>query len=140
LVIDSMPPATTMSCSPATMALAPYTTAFRPEPHTLLTVTAPTLSGTPAPIDAWPRGRLPDAGRQHAAHVHLADAAERVARDAGARERLLDGDGAQLGRGQRRQRALKRSDRCARGRDDDDVIHGCHGIIVPRRRRQPANS
>ena len=37
-----MPPATTTSCSPAAMALAPNTTAFRPEPHTLLTVTAPT--------------------------------------------------------------------------------------------------
>src|SRR5262249_45283486 len=65
-VIDSMPPATTMSCSPVMMALLPMTTALRPDPHTLLTVTAPTELDTPAPIDAWRAGACPcPAGRTH---------------------------------------------------------------------------
>ncbi len=40
--IDSMPPATTISASPALMAWAASITAFRPEPQTLLMVRAAT--------------------------------------------------------------------------------------------------
>jgi len=42
LLIDSMPPATAMSMSPVAMPWAASITAFRPEPHTLLIVSAAT--------------------------------------------------------------------------------------------------
>src|SRR5205809_489591 len=47
-VMLSMPPATTMSASPAAIACAPSATAFRPDPHTSFTVNAGTSMGTPA--------------------------------------------------------------------------------------------
>src|SRR6059036_1286717 len=47
LLIDSMPPATATSMSPAATACAASMTAFRPEPHTLLIVSAATCSGSP---------------------------------------------------------------------------------------------
>src|SRR5438552_7468678 len=55
-----MPPATAMSMSPARMPWSASITAFRPEPHTLLIVSAATWSGRP-PFSAacragfWPR-------------------------------------------------------------------------------------
>ena len=54
-----MPPATTTSCSPVAMAFAPNTTAFNPEPQTLLTVTAPTAGGIPAAMAACRAGACP---------------------------------------------------------------------------------
>jgi hypothetical protein len=48
LDIDSIPPATARSYSPQRMSFAAYMTAFMPEPHTLLIVTAPAVGGTPA--------------------------------------------------------------------------------------------
>ncbi len=51
-----MPPATTTSCSPAAIALRAKTTDFRPDPHTLLTVTAPTAAGIPAAMAACRAG------------------------------------------------------------------------------------
>src|SRR5712691_9480887 len=44
----SIPPATTTSLSPALIDCAASITALRPEPQTLLTVKAPTLTGIPA--------------------------------------------------------------------------------------------
>ena len=96
---------------------APNTTAFRPEPQTLLTVTAPTAVGHAGADRRLARGRLPDARPAARSPCRPRRCRARVAGDAGARERLLDGDGAQLRGRQRRQRALKRSDRaCARQR------------------------
>ena len=40
--MDSMPPATTMSTSPAAIPCAASITAFNPDPHTLLIVSAAT--------------------------------------------------------------------------------------------------
>ncbi|MNT05666.1 hypothetical protein D3C72_1402940 [compost metagenome] len=57
----SMPPATTISASPAMIALAASITAFRPEPHTLLMVMAGTMSGRPALREAWRAGFWPAA-------------------------------------------------------------------------------
>ena len=59
MFIDSMPPATIRSASPARMADAPIITALSPEPHTLLIVVALTPSGRPAfnaacRAGAWP--------------------------------------------------------------------------------------
>ncbi|MCY1221751.1 hypothetical protein D9M72_338200 [compost metagenome] len=56
----SWPPATTISASPAAMALAASITAFRPEPQTLLMVIAGTMAGRPALIDAWRAGFWPE--------------------------------------------------------------------------------
>ena len=55
----SIPPATTISASPARIAWAASITALRPEPQTLLIVTQPTWSGTPAPRLAWRAGACP---------------------------------------------------------------------------------
>ena len=46
-VIDSWPPATMISCSPARMSWSASAIALRPERHTLLTVSAGTFSGMP---------------------------------------------------------------------------------------------
>jgi hypothetical protein len=50
LLIDSIPPATIKSASPAVMAWAARATAFNPDPQTLLTVNDGMLSGMPAAI------------------------------------------------------------------------------------------
>src|SRR5688572_6629853 len=55
----SMPPHTATSMSPARIACAASITALRPEPHTLLTVKAPTESGTPPRRAAWRAGFCP---------------------------------------------------------------------------------
>jgi hypothetical protein len=55
LDIDSMPPATTMSLSPVAMPWAASITAFKPEPHTLLIVSAATFGGRPARMARRPR-------------------------------------------------------------------------------------
>ena len=49
----SVPPATTAWASPHWIAWAASITAFMPEPQTLLTVVAPTETGSPAPMAAW---------------------------------------------------------------------------------------
>src|SRR5512135_2076524 len=55
----SMPPATNRSPSPARMAWAASMAAFKAEPHTLLTVKAPTDEGNPAWMAAWRAGFCP---------------------------------------------------------------------------------
>jgi len=55
----SWPPATMQSASPALMAWAASITAFRPEPQTLFTVSAPTCGSMPALIWAWRAGACP---------------------------------------------------------------------------------
>jgi hypothetical protein len=47
LVIDSMPPATTIWCSPERISWSARATALRPDRHTLLIVRAGTLIGMP---------------------------------------------------------------------------------------------
>src|SRR5437016_4932610 len=58
-LIDSMPPARTTSAEPARIMSDANITACSPEPHTLLTVTAPTRSGRPADNAAWRAGFCP---------------------------------------------------------------------------------
>ena len=55
----SMPPATTRRAEPARMASTPNITAFMAEPHILLTVTQPALTGRPAPREACRAGACP---------------------------------------------------------------------------------
>ena len=55
----SMPPATTMSASPARIACAASATDFRPEPQSMLIVVAGTCCGMPAASDACRAGFWP---------------------------------------------------------------------------------
>ena len=59
LLMDSMPPATTMLADPALIRSWPSMMAFMPEPHTLLMVVAPAASGMPAAREAWRAGAWP---------------------------------------------------------------------------------
>src|SRR5688572_15736654 len=59
LLIDSMPPATAMSMSPVAIPCDASITAFRPEPHTLLMVSAATFSLSPPFNAAWRAGFCP---------------------------------------------------------------------------------
>jgi hypothetical protein len=59
LLIDSIPPATTISASPRRTACAASIAAFSPEPQTLLIVSAPAVSGRPAFSAAWRAGAWP---------------------------------------------------------------------------------
>ena len=118
--MDSMPPATATSYSPAWIALPTSMTARMPEPQTLWTVTQGTVFGIPAAERRLAGGRLADAGLQHVAEDDLLDLA---GRDAGARERGLDRGRAEGRGGQRGELAEKRADRSPGGREDDDVFH-----------------
>ncbi len=119
----SMPPATITRPSPARSASMPIITVFMPLPHILLTVEQGTLSGRPGAEGGLAGRRLALARRQHAAHQHLGDV---LGLDAGALERGLDGDGAELGRGRGRKLALKAAHGRARGADDHDT----HRILL----------
>ena len=55
----SMPPATTMAASPSARMSCASITLFMPDPQTLLTVVAGTLSGRPPAIPAWRAGAWP---------------------------------------------------------------------------------
>ena len=57
--MDSTPPATIKSASPAMTACAASATAFKPDPHTLLTVNEGTASGIPAAMAACRAGFMP---------------------------------------------------------------------------------
>ena len=59
MVIDSMPPATTMSNSPARMSWSASAIASRPDRQTLLMVSDGVLIGMPAPTAAWRAGIWP---------------------------------------------------------------------------------
>ena len=52
-LMDSMPPASTMSASPASCRCAAEMTAWMPEPQSRFTVSAGTESGTPARSPTW---------------------------------------------------------------------------------------
>ena len=66
-------------------------------------------------------GRLPEAGGQHAAHDHLLHL---LGREAGALDRSLDRDGAELRRGEAGEITLEAAQRGAGdGNDDDGIGH-----------------
>ena len=58
-VIDSIPPATITSWSPARIIWSAISTARIEDAQTLLIVSEPTSIGSPAPIDAWRAGACP---------------------------------------------------------------------------------
>ena len=120
LLIDSMPPATAMSMSPAAMPCAASITALRPEPHTLLIVIAATCSCEPAVERRLARRVLPLAGGDDVAHDAFVDGG---GIDAGAAHRLAHGDGAELGRGEIFQGAEELARRRPGGGDDNRLTH-----------------
>ena len=70
-----MPPVTTTSTSPARIIESAISTARIDDAHTLLTVSAGTSIGRPAPTAAWRAGAWPGARLQHLAHDHVVDLA-----------------------------------------------------------------
>ena len=95
LLIDSMPPATAMSMSPSAMPCAASMTAFNPEPQTLLMVSAATSLLRPPPSAACRAGAWPTPADNTLPHDALVD---RGGIDAGARDSLAHGNGAELRR------------------------------------------
>ncbi len=57
--IDSMPPATATLMSPVWTPCAASITARSPDPHTMFSVIAPTVGGSPARSAAWRAGAWP---------------------------------------------------------------------------------
>ena len=94
--IDSIPPVTTTSASPARIIESAISTARIEEAQTLLIVSDGTLDRHPGADRRLARGRLAGAGLQHLAHDHVLDLARL---DAGALERGADRDRAELRRG-----------------------------------------
>ena len=72
----SMPPATISWASPARIAWSASMTAFRPEPQTLLIVSAATVGAVRRRAPLVGR-RLPEPGRKHVAHDDFVDGVDR---------------------------------------------------------------
>ncbi len=99
MVIDSMPPATTTSASPLRIIWSARYIALMPERQTLFSVIAGTVIGMPRVRRGLARRDLPGARLQHLTHQHVVDL---LGADAGALERALDGDAAEVDRAQSR--------------------------------------
>ena len=90
----------------------PIITAFRPEPHILLSVVAGTLDGHAGADGRLACGRLAEACGQHAAHDHFLDVA---GFEAGGLDGRLDRRAPSCGAVSGRERALERTDGRALG-------------------------
>ncbi len=110
--IDSMPPVTTTSRSPARIIESAISIALIDEAQTLLIVSAGVSFGTPGADRRLARGRLTGACLQHLSHDHVL---RLVRLDTDPLEGGLDRDRAQLGR-LRASRARRRASRRACGR------------------------
>ncbi len=104
-----------------------------PEPHILLTVVHGTDCGNARTERGLTRRRLALAGRQHAAHHHLAHV---LGLEAGALHGRLDGGTTELRRRERRERALEAAHGRARHAGDDDGVfrcacHDCRLVFLP---------
>ena len=92
-------------------------TALRPEPQTLLMVTAGIVAGKPGMDHGLAPGGLPRAALQHVAHDDVVDAGGVIT--PARRHRLPDGDRAELRRGKGGEPAQVFPDRRAAGGEDD---------------------
>ena len=120
-VIDSTPPATNRSPSPAITAWHAPTTAESPEAHRRLTVTPATESGRPASSAAnRATFRLSSPGLVRAPEPHVLDLR---GRDAGALDRSGDGDGGEIVRAHLREPAAVAPDGRPDGREHDGARH-----------------
>ena len=118
--IDSMPPPTATSRSPARTAWSIIPTARTLDAHTLLIVSEVTSIGIPASICAWRLGICPCAGLQHRAHHDVLDL---LGRDVGALQRLADRYAAEMRGRERRQTPAQLADRRARAAQDHGSRH-----------------
>ena len=116
LVIDSMPPATMMSCTPARISASAVAIALTPDRQTLLMVIDGSDIGRPGGDAGGAGGVLAGAGLDDLAHDQVVDL---VAGDPGLLQGALDGDAAELGRGEALQASEQAADRGARACDDD---------------------
>ncbi len=116
----SMPPATTMSASPASIIWAAMLTQFRPEPQTTLTVTAGVSMGRAGLQGSLTSDVLAQTGLDDAAHVDMVDL---LRLDVGAVQSLLDDDGAQLSGGDIGEGAAELANGSTAGAGDDDLFH-----------------
>src|SRR5215469_14550740 len=76
--MDSMPPATAISVSPCAMDCAARPTARRPEPQTMLIVSALTVSGMPPRNAAWRAGFCPRPAGSTQPIMHSSTLAESI--------------------------------------------------------------
>ncbi len=127
--IDSIPPATTSSWSPARIIWSAIAIARTLEAQTLLIVSDGTWTGMPAATAAWRAGAWPGAALQHLAHHDVPHLARL---DAGALQRGPDGDAPEVGRRPVGQPAAQAAERRAHRRDDHrarhaDIVRGARG-------------
>ncbi len=114
--MDSMPPATYRSPSPARIEAAANMIALRPEPQTRLMVVAGVVSARPARRSAWRAGAWPDPGPEDLAHDDLVDG--HAVREPRALHGGADRRGTQLHRRHAGEGAPELPDRRAGGADD----------------------
>ena len=120
----SWPPAITISASPSRIACAASITAFRPEPQTLLIVSAGTLCGRPALMTVWRAGFWPEPAVSTWPRITSPIWSPlSFARS----QQVGDDRGAEFGRGSLGQRAAELAHGGAGGGDDHDV--GGHGVL-----------
>ena len=118
--IDSTPPATKRSPSPAITAWHAPTTAERPDAQSRFTVTPATDSGSPASSARHARDVAVVLARLvRAAEPHVLDLARG---NAGALDRLADHERREIVRAHARERAAVAPDRRANSREDDGAL------------------
>ena len=118
--IDSIPPATMTSNSPARISCAASAMASSPDRQTLLTDKAGTVIGMPGGHRRLPGRDLTLARLQHLAHDHVLDAIGGHARPL---QRRLDGKPAELGTAEPAQRAEQPADRGSGPANDYRFAH-----------------
>ena len=123
LVIDSMPPATTMSNSPARISWSASAMASRPDRQTLLIVSAGTVIGMPALTAAWRAGIWPAPACSTWPMITYSTWS---GAHAGPLQRGLDRDAAEVGAGEVLERAEQPAHRGPGAGDDDGTSHGCN--------------
>ena len=119
----SMPPATATVALPASSRSCASITAFMPEPHILLMVTAPVETGSPAARAACRAGAWPSPAESTQPKRTSSTASGGIA---GAIDCGANGGGAELGRSEILEIALKGTDGRTGETNDDDGILSSH--------------
>ena len=118
--IDSIPPATTTSTSPARIIESAISTARIDDAQTLLIVSEGSSIGRPAPTAAWRAGAWPAPACSTWPMIAYSTS---LVLDPGALERAADRDRAELGRLVAGEGAAELAERRADSRDDHGTGH-----------------